>query len=404
MTAAAPEIPAVTAVVRNVRILHVTTVAKTLGFLRGQVAFMSRRGFCLQSAGGEAKGLPKNWPLPFSSIEMPRRITPFHDLLSIYQLCRLIRRFQPTIVQGHTPKGALLAMIAAALNRVPIRIFQVHGLPHVAARGLRRALLILATRVSCRLAHRVFCVSHSMRDILITHQFCSPAKPIVLGNGSSGGVDAGKFNPNPESLAAGQAFRASLAIPADALVIGFAGRIVREKGIGELTNAWGLLRTRFPNLHLIIAGEAEQQDPVSVEVNDVLTGDRRIHLLGHCQNIQQFYAACDLVVLPTYREGFPNVLLEAAAMELPVVATRVPGCSDAVIDGMTGTLVPPYDPAALADAIARYLTDPELRRTHGSAARRRVISDFQAVNIHVDLLRNYLQLLSSHACGDHLQR
>jgi glycosyltransferase involved in cell wall biosynthesis len=403
MTATASEIPSVTAAGRNVRILHVTTVAKTLGFLRGQVAFMSRRGFCLQSAGGEASGLPMNWPLPFSTIEMPRQITPFHDLRSIYQLCRLIRRFQPTIVQGHTPKGALLAMIAAALNRVPVRIFQVHGLPHTAAHGLRRTFLILSTRVSCVLAHRVFCVSHSMRHILIANRLCSHAKAIVLGNGSADGVDTREFNPSPESLAAGQALRNSMALPTDALVIGFAGRIVREKGIGELADAWSRLRTRFPNLHLIIAGEAEQHDPVSAEVRDVLTGDRNIHLLGHWQNIRQFYAACDLVVLPTYREGFPNVLLEAAAMAIPVVATRVPGCTDAVIDGMTGTLVPPYDPAALADAIARYLTDSDLRRTHGSAARRRVISDFQPAIIHVDLLRNYLQLLSSHVCADQLQ-
>jgi glycosyltransferase involved in cell wall biosynthesis len=387
-----PEVP-----LRGVSILHVTTVAKTFGFLEGQVRFMGSRGADIYSAAGEARGIPKNWPIPFSTVEMRRRITPVRDLIAIWQLFRMIGRINPNIVQGHTPKGALLAMIAATISRVPIRIFQVHGLPHVAARGVRRVLLVLATRVSCMLANKVFCVSNSARKILVEEALCPPHKAVVLGNGSSGGVDLRRFDPEVCSLATGRAFRQALSIPGTAVLAGFAGRIVRDKGIAELAQAWLTLRAQFPDLHLVIAGEAEDQDPIPADAREILKSDPRIHLIGRCQEIPQFYSACDLIVLPTYREGFPNVVLEAGAMGIPTVATRVPGCTDAVVDGVTGTLVAPHDPAELAAAIARYVADPGLRRLHGTAARTRVLRDFRPRIIHDDVYRHYCDLLGHPA-------
>jgi glycosyltransferase involved in cell wall biosynthesis len=384
-------------VVHDVRILHVTTAAKTLGFLAGQVAFMRRHGFSLYSAGGEACGIPKDWPVPFSTVEMTRRITPFRDCIAILRLIILIKRIRPTIVQGHTPKGGLLAMIAATLSGVPIRIFQVHGLPHVAAHGMRRRLLVLATRVACSLAHSVFCVSHSMHKILLDERLCSPEKAGVLGNGSSGGVDASKLDPAIYSPAARNEFRSALGVSQRAVVLVFAGRIVRDKGIAELVRAWQELRSRFSDLHMVVAGESESQDPIPPGTRKVLGSDARIHLLGVCRDMPRVYSACDIVVLPTYREGFPNVLLEAAAMGLPSVATRVPGCTDAVVDGVTGTLVPPYDSGALASAIAKYVTNIDLRRQHGAAGRARVLRDFQPEIIYHEVHRRYCDLLLSSA-------
>ncbi len=379
---------------RAVRVLHVTTVAKTLNFLRGQVEFMAYQGFQLYSAAGEGVGLPAHWPLPFSPVEMPRRITPFRDLIAIYRLARIMRRVHPTIVQGHTPKAGLLTMIAAALTRAPVRIFQVHGLPHVAARGARRILLVLATRVACLLADRVFCVSHSMRRILAEENLCPPDKVFVLGNGSSGGIDTRAFDPAAHR-ADGLTFRQTLGIPGTAVVAGFAGRIVRDKGIGELALAWRDLRSRFSDLHLVIAGETEAQDPIPTAAREVLENDPRVHLIGLCHEMARYYSACDFIVLPTYREGFPNVALEAAAMGIPCVGTRVPGCTDAVVDGVTGVLVPPYDPVGLATGIAGYVADPGLSRRHGAAARERVLREFQPDTIYLDLFRHYCDLLLS---------
>src|SRR5262249_22799631 len=151
-------------------------------------------------------------------------------------------------------------------------------------------------------------------------------------------------------------------IPGDALVLGYVGRIVRDKGMIELVKAWQELREEFPALHLLMAGPFESQDPVPTDVEAVLRTDPRIHLAGDVTDMPSMYRAFDLLILPTYREGLPTVLLEGSAMELPVVATRIPGCVDAVRDGETGMLTPVRDAEALAAAARVYLNDAELRR------------------------------------------
>jgi len=153
------------------------------------------------------------------------------------------------------------------------------------------------------------------------------------------------------------------------------------------------LRNEFPDLHLLMVGPIEPEDPIPSQVEELLHKDPRVHLIGEEWDTPPLYATTDIVVLPTYREGLPTVLLEAAAMSLPVVATRVPGCLDVVEDGITGTLVPPQDSQRLAEAIRSYLKDPELRRKHGTAARERVIREFRQEMIWLATYEEYVQCL-----------
>jgi glycosyltransferase involved in cell wall biosynthesis len=223
----------------------------------------------------------------------------------------------------------------------------------------------------------VLCVSHSLRDEALSAGIARAEKITVFLHGSGHGVDAtGRFDPRATPDARHEV-RARFGIPRDAVVVGFVGRIVRDKGLVELVRAWELLRDRYPALHMLVAGGFEPQDPVPPDVEAVLRNDARIHLAGWTTDTPPLYAAMDLLTLPTYREGFPNVPLEAGAMSLPVVATRVAGCVDAVEDGVTGTLVPPRDAAALASAIAAYIDDPALGNAHGQAGRDRVLRDFR---------------------------
>jgi glycosyltransferase involved in cell wall biosynthesis len=197
----------------------------------------------------------------------------------------------------------------------------------------------------------VFCVSHSIREVVVSQKLCPATKVKVLLRGSINGVDAvNRFNKANVSETNRQELCSQYGIPLDALVVGFVGRIVRDKGIAELVSAWKTLCKEFPKLHLLMVGEFEPQDPVSPEVKHSLNHDSRIHMTGMTWNTPQLYAAMDVLVLPTYREGFPVVPLEAAAMQLPIVATRIPGCIDAVQDGVTGTLVPPRNAEALVEA------------------------------------------------------
>lgn len=384
----------------TVRLLHVATVPMSLRFFAGQVEFMKAAGFdvhALTSPGEELDAFGAREGIPVHAVEMPRRISPLHDLGAVARLAAVMRRVRPHIVHAHTPKGGLLGMLAARAAGAPVRIYHIRGLPFMTAGGARRTLLRSTERVACALAQRVLCVSHSLRQVAVEEGVCPPAKVGVLLAGSGNGVDAiGTFDPARRDPGERARARAEHGIPADAVVIGFVGRIVRDKGVVELECAWRSLRARHPGLHLLMVGPFEEQDPLPPAVEESLRADPRVHLCGMRPSAAPWYPAMDVVALPTYREGFPNVLLEAGAMGLPVVATRIPGCVDAVREGETGTLVPARDAAALEAGLERYLADPALRARHGAQARARILTDFDQRRLWAALRDEYLRLLRAH--------
>jgi glycosyltransferase involved in cell wall biosynthesis len=381
----------------NTKLLLITTVPETFNFFRGQVSYMKQQGFDIYALSSSSEMLSQfgdQEQITVKAVNMPRRITPFKDLLAIVQIWQYLRQLRPHIVHASTPKGGLLGIVAAWLARSPVRIYHMRGLPLETARGYKRWLLWLSEKVSCSLAHQVICVSRSLREVAISEGLCPVNKIKVLLGGSSNGVDASdRFNPAHVNVNAAQEIRQAYGIPTDALVVGFVGRIVRDKGMEELVQAWEILRDEFPHLHLLLVGPFEPQDPISSNAEQTLKQDPRIHLTDRVSTLPPFYAAIDILTLPTYREGFPNTPLEAAAMQLPVVATRVPGCVDAVQDWVTGILVPPRDAVALADAIRIYARKPELRYQHGQAGRDRVLRDFRQEAIWEAFHQEYKRLL-----------
>ncbi len=382
------------------RLVYVTTVPLSLtfpsGFLRGKVDYLREHGVdihVVSSPGKDLDAFHLMERVPVHGVEMSRRISPFHDLIALCRLTAVMRRLRPSIVHANTPKGGLLGTIAAWLARVPVRIYHMHGLPYMTASGMKRRILFMTEKLACYLAHRVFCVSPSLRDIALTEEICSREKLVVLGRYGSG-VDAEVcFNPTRVGTESRDRVRMALGIPPDSMVIGFVGRIVKDKGIVELAEAWESLRADFGSLHLLLVGPIEHQDPIPLEVDRRLRGDERVHLTGQVSDPAPYYTAMDVVALPTHREGFGNVLLEAAAMELPVVATRISGCVDGVQDGVTGVLVPPRDAMALADALRAYLGDADLRSSHGTAGRIRVLRDFREATITEAMFQEYARLL-----------
>jgi glycosyltransferase involved in cell wall biosynthesis len=221
-------------------------------------------------------------------------------------------------------------------------------------------------------------VSPSARREAVEAGLCGQDKIKVLAFGSGNGVDAeGTFDPARLQPSARTETRARLGIPGDATVLLFVGRLVRDKGVRELVNAWRSLSARHPALHLIVVGPLEDGDPIGESERMVLANDPRVHAVGLDMSPVPYYAASDIVVFPSYREGFPNVPLEAASMERPIVASRVTGCVDAVEHEVTGLMVPPYDSSAIEQAVERYLADPELRQRHGMAGRARVLERYR---------------------------
>ena len=325
------------------------------------------------------------------TVRMTREITPLQDAVALFRLWRLLREVQPDLVHAHTPKAGLLAMLAALFARTPARIYHLHGLPLATATGARRILLMLAERTTCLIAQRVIAVSPSLRATALAERLCPPEKIAVIAGGSANGVDASRFRPQPEAVRL--AARAQHGIPPDAIVVGFVGRLAREKGLGELATAWAALREEVPALHLLVVGDAERHEAVPAHVTAALEADPRVHCTGLDLDTPRLYAAMDVVALPSYREGFSSVALETAAMALPIVATRVGGCVEAVLDGVTGTLVPARDPAALRKALLRYAGDALLRARHGQAARRRVLAEFSQERIWEAIAAEYDALL-----------
>lgn len=382
----------------SIRLVQITTIADALHFLRGIVRLVKSKGFevsVITSPSDFLDAFAAEESVAVLPVEMPRRIAPLDDLRALAQIRRLLRQVKPHVVHAQTPKGGLLGTTAAWLERVPARLYHIRGLPMLTATGPKRLLLRWSEKVACRLATQVLCVSHSIREAAIKEGLCPPQKIKVLFHGSGQGVDAAeKFNPERLPAETRRETRDRFAIPLDAKVIGFVGRIVRDKGIAELTGAWQVLRGAYPDLHLLIVGPFEAQDPVSPEIEQALKSDDRVHLAGRDWNTPPLYAAMDIVALPTYREGFPNVVLEAAAMCLPIVATRVPGCTDAVEEDVTGVLVPAQDSAALAQALRAYLDDAELCRRHGQAGRERALRDYRPESIWQATYEEYLAMLA----------
>lgn len=377
-------------------VVHVLTVADSLIFIDTLVQQTLAAGHdvtVITSPDARLDDFGRRLGVRTIAVDMPRRVSPFGDWRSAAKLTELFRRLAPDVVHAGTPKGGLLGMLAASAAGVPVRIFHMRGLPSSTAKGVLRGVLETTERVSCRAASRVICQSHSLRAEAIERQLVEASHAEVVLEGSNG-VDAnGRFSPE-RHLAAGAALRARFGMSEREVVFGFVGRLVRDKGLPELVAAFEQLEARGVPARLLVAGPFEPRDPVPADVRRALETHPRISLVGEVRDPAPVYAASDVVVLPSHREGFPNVPLEAAAMQKPVITTRVPGCIDSVEDGVTGSLVNVNDPRPLADAMERYASDRNLRESHGRAGRARVERAFSRERIAQALLALYARELA----------
>ena len=382
---------------RPFRICRVVTVPLTFAtLLRDQVRHVVAAGFDLtlvsspgpqlaqvaEESGARAHGLP-----------MAREMSPSGDVAALGALTRFLWHERFDLVHSSTPKAGLLLALAGVAARTPIRLHTYTGQPWVELRGPMRWAAMNADRAVGRLDSHLYADSESQRRFLVSHHIVPAARIRVLGAGSISGVDIRRFDPDTRRHD-GQRTRDELGIGHDAVVIAFVGRVTRDKGIREIVAAFTQLAGERTDLHLLLVGPQEpDRDPLPPETRHEITSNQRIHAVGFTDTPERYLAAADLFCLPSYREGFGSVVIEAGAMRLPSVVTRVTGLVDAVVDEDTGVVVPPKDIAALTEALRRLVTNPELRVRMGEASRARALHSFDADLVNGLVVAEYRRLL-----------
>ncbi len=324
----------------------------------------------------------------FINVKIERKVFFWKDLHSLWSLCKIFRQENFTIVHSLMPKTALLSMLAARLVGVPIRIHTFTGQVWVNRIGISRFFLKLFDKYIAVMATDLLADSFSQRQFLIDQKVMPAKKVSVLGHGSICGVDMNRFRADPER---GRELRRSLGIPEDAVVCLFLGRLNRDKGLEDLALAFSLLAKKINNIHLLVVGpdECNMQSVLNVILSTLAM---RFHRVDYTSHPEQYMACADLLCIPSYREGFGSVVIEAAAVGIPTVGSNIYGLSDAVIDGVTGLLHPPKDVTALALALETLVLDAQTRQLMGKKARDRVTLYFTS-SVLKEAMRIYYKKL-----------
>jgi glycosyltransferase involved in cell wall biosynthesis len=375
----------------KVRLLRITTVPISLAtLLNGQPEFFTQHNFdvlTVSSDGPEVNQLLQ-LGVKHQVIAMTRKITPFQDIMALFRLIQLIRTFRPNIVHTHTPKAGLLGMMAGWMCQVPIRMHTIAGLPWMESTGFRRWLLKKVERLTYLFATRVYPNSNQLKEFLMNELKFKEDKTHVIGRGSSNGIDVRYFSREAITGDAVQTKRQQFGIPQGDFVYCFIGRIVRDKGIAELVQAFQSLKQE--KVWLLLVGHQEPElDPLSSETLAAIKNNNRIIEAGFQSDVRPWLAASDAFVFPSYREGFPNVVMQAACMELPCVVSNINGCNEIIHEGKSGLIIPVKNAALLKQAMEQIAVDKQRAIAMGKVGRAYVAAHFDQPVVWAKLLKEY---------------
>lgn len=379
------------------KVLHVFTLLTTPeSFFYGQFGYLAEHGHEIHLVTDDEEDIEfsRRNHIIYNRIPIIRAISPMGDIGTIKKLMQLIRREKYDAVFGHTPKGAMVAMIAAKLAGVKTRVYYRHGLIYTIAKGLKRSILKTVERLTAACATHIVNVSPSLSKLAVKDHLNSSRKQIVIGLGTCGGIDTiDIFNPTKVSQEKVSALRHALGVPDNAYVVGFCGRLCRDKGIIELIEGFRIFQQAHPDIVscLLLVGPYDARDILPPQVKDEIEENHSIVAPGSVSHhfLPDYYSLMDVFVFPSYREGFGMTVLEASAMRIPVLVSRSHGCVDSIRENITGCYID-----ITSQSIASGLSDmlvPQLRQRLGNAGRDFVTENFERTRMWPRILDLYKQ-------------
>lgn len=378
---------------KSVKLIRITTVPSSLRvLLRHQLKFMSAFYDVLAVSSPEKmlEEVAIHEGVRTASVGMTRSITPLRDLQALWKLYRLFRKEKPAIVHTHTPKAGLLGMMAGRLAGVPIRMHTVAGMPLMVSKGLKKRVLQTVERLTYSCATGVYPNSKNLAEYIFRNQFCKQKKLKVLGNGSSNGIDTDFFQLTPAIESSANELKKRFHFRESDFIFLFIGRLVKDKGIEELVDAFTQLKKTHPEIKLLLVGPYEQDlDPISEKTIGRIEIDPNIVHEDFQHDVRPYLAVSHALAFPSYREGFPNVPMQAGCFNLPLIVTDINGCNEIVEHGKNGLIIPVKDSAALSDAMLTLLADKLLYSTLKKNAREMIVEKYDQKKLWNLLLDEY---------------
>lgn len=381
------------------KLFRITTIPLSMEILlENQLDFMNQY-YDVVGISSDERGLAKVVNLQNVKgyhVEMTRTITPFLDLKAVWKLYKYFKKEKPFIIHTHTPKAGTLGMIAAKFAGVPHRLHTVAGLPLMETRGNKRLLLNFVEKITYACATFIYPNSQGLKEIIIKEQFCNPKKLKVIGHGSSNGIDTSHFDPKLFSESEKHFLRTNYGISKDDFVFIFVGRIVKDKGINELVAAFEMLEKvdgLGKKVKLLLVGNYEMDlDPLNPEILKIISENENIISVGFQKYVRTFLAISDCLVFPSYREGFPNVVLQAGAMGLPSIVTNINGSNEIITEGVNGIIIPVKDIASIHRAMLKMVKNDDLIALLSQNARKMIVDRFKQIVIWEAILAEYRNL------------
>lgn len=349
----------------NKKLIRITTVPISLKhLLKGQMTFMSKNGFnvtMISSDGQELNDVIENENCRHFIIPFTRSITPFKDLIATIRLYRLLIKEKPDIVHTHTPKAGIVGMLASYFARVPFRLHTVAGLPLMEVIGFKRIILNFVEKLTYKCSTRVYPNSYGLKKIILKYRFTSENKIKVIGNGSSNGIDTSYFDPELFSSLENIKLKSELGVELNDFVFIFVGRIVSDKGINELVESFNQLCLTLKDIKLLLVGPFEDElDPLSEKTKLLISNNEQIVSVGYQNDVRPYFSIADSLVFPSYREGFPNVVMQAGAMGLPSIVSDINGCNEIIENNINGLVIKVKSVQAIYAAMIKLISDKSL--------------------------------------------